>query len=138
MRLLTRQGFKHMMKAAFEIEFDDREISSVFIHMYKRRGKNMKKKGKAPSRVAEKPFVDYMAKGLQLSYEHKLVFGKRSPCHRKIFEFLEAVKDRQTRREQALQEMFVVQDTDSSGTIDASELRAAFQTKAALEEEELT
>ena len=34
--------------------------------------------------------------------------------------------------------MFVVQDSDSSGTIDANELRAAFQTKAALEEEELT
>ena len=137
-RLLTRQGFKHMMKSAFEIEFEDAEINSVFTHMYERKGVKMKKKGKAPSRVAEKPFVDYMAKGLQLSYEHKLVFGKRSTCHRKIFEFLEAVQERQTKREQALQAMFVVQDSDSSGTIDANELRAAFQTKAALEEEELT
>ena len=79
-----------------------------------------------------------MSKGLSLSHDHKVVFSKRSPCHRKIFDFLLALVERQTKREHALQEMFVLQDTDGSGKISARELQKAFVAKAATLEEELT
>ena len=134
-RLMTRHGFKHMMKAAFGIGFDDHEVAAIFNYIAQRQGVKLKK---PPARVNEKPFVEYMSKGLLLSHEHKVVFGKRSACHRKLFQFLEALTDRQTQREHALQDMFVAQDADGSGRINSHELRLAFATKAATEDEELT
>ena len=127
------------MKVAYCLEFTDAEVASVFTHMEERsHASNKSESNVAPAYIVEDQFVEYMSKGLKLSHDHKVIFSKRSPCHRKIFEFLLALIERQTRRENALQEMFFSQDLDGSGKINAKELQKAFLSKAATLEEEMT